>query len=54
VSLSIIVRDEAEQDILEAARWYEDRAMGLGLEFIRSVDRWHVGYWSDFGASSPG
>ena len=38
MSLSIIVRDEAEQDILEASRWYEDRAMGLGLEFTRSVD----------------
>ena len=38
VILSIIVRDEAEQDILEASRWYEDRAMGLGLEFIRGVD----------------
>jgi len=32
------IRNDAEQDILEASRWYEDREAGLGLEFIRSID----------------
>jgi plasmid stabilization system protein ParE len=38
VSLPVILRDEAEQDILEASRWCEDREIGLGLEFVRSID----------------
>ena len=52
MSLSIIVRDEAEQDILEASRWYEDRAMGLGLEFIRSIDTYLLA--ADFTRTSTG
>lgn len=28
----LIVRPEAEADITEAALWYEERAVGLGLE----------------------
>lgn len=38
VSLLIVVRDEAEADIAEAAFWYERRAVGLGAEFVRSID----------------
>jgi plasmid stabilization system protein ParE len=38
VTLSVITRDEAEADIAEAALWYERRAVGLGAEFVRSVD----------------
>jgi len=34
----IIVRVIAETDIIEAARWYEQRDQGLGTEFIRAVD----------------
>ena len=38
MSLSLIVRDEAAQDIIEASRWYEERESGLGLEYIRCID----------------
>ena len=31
------VRPEAQTDIREAARWYEDREPGLGIRFIREV-----------------
>jgi plasmid stabilization system protein ParE len=33
----LIVRDEAEADITEAALWYEERAAGLGLELALEV-----------------
>ncbi|HXG03433.1 MAG TPA: type II toxin-antitoxin system RelE/ParE family toxin [Candidatus Binatia bacterium] len=33
-----IVRPAAEADIEEAALWYELRSLGLGAEFLRSVD----------------
>ncbi len=36
MSLSVIFRDEA--DMIEAALWYERRCLGLGAEFVRSVD----------------
>jgi len=32
MSLRLIVRPEAEADIMEAALWYEGRAPGMGLE----------------------
>ena len=31
------VRSEAQFDIREAARWYEDREVGLGLRFLREA-----------------
>lgn len=31
------VRPEAQTDIREAARWYEDREAGLGLRFLREI-----------------
>jgi plasmid stabilization system protein ParE len=34
----LIVRGAAEEDIAEAARWYEQRSPGLGSEFLRAVD----------------
>jgi len=34
----LVVRDAAERDIVEAARWYEQRSAGLGTEFLRAVD----------------
>jgi plasmid stabilization system protein ParE len=37
VSLRVIVRDEAEADIAEAALWYERRCAGLGEEFVHAV-----------------
>jgi plasmid stabilization system protein ParE len=33
-----IVRPAAEDDIEEAALWYELRSPGLGAEFLRAVD----------------
>lgn len=38
MSLPILVRDEAEADLAEAALWYERRCVGLGTEFLRAVD----------------
>jgi plasmid stabilization system protein ParE len=31
------VRPEAQTDIRDAARWYENREMGLGLRFLRET-----------------
>lgn len=35
----LVVSPEAERDTLEASRWYEDRAKGLGVHFWRSSTR---------------
>jgi|SRR5712672_1579331 plasmid stabilization system protein ParE len=37
MSLRLIVRPEAEADILEAALWYEGRELGLGLEVTAEI-----------------
>ena len=37
VSFPVILRDEAEADMVEAALWYERRCLGLGAQFVRSV-----------------
>lgn len=34
----IIIRPEAENDIIDAFDWYEARSPGLGLEFVRCID----------------
>lgn len=34
----LILRPEAEAEVEEAYRWYEERSAGLGTEFIRVVD----------------
>jgi plasmid stabilization system protein ParE len=34
----LIVRADAEADIEEAFRWYEEQSPGLGAEFVRAVD----------------
>ncbi|HYX29355.1 MAG TPA: hypothetical protein VE863_12395 [Pyrinomonadaceae bacterium] len=31
------VRPEAQNDIREAAQWYEEREIGLGVRFLREV-----------------
>ena len=36
--MRLVVREAAEEDIAEAARWYEQRSPGLGGEFLRAVD----------------
>jgi len=38
MSHELILRPEAEAELTEAFKWYEARASGLGLEFVRSVD----------------
>lgn len=34
----LVLRREAETDLLEAFRWYESKRIGLGDEFMREVD----------------
>lgn len=38
MTASVLLTPEAEQEIAEAFEWYEQRATGLGSEFLRSVD----------------
>jgi hypothetical protein len=38
VSRRLVVRPEAEAEMTEAFDWYEDRAIGLGSEFLLCVD----------------
>jgi plasmid stabilization system protein ParE len=38
VNARLVVRSAAEADIAAAALWYEDRAPGLGADFLRAVD----------------
>jgi plasmid stabilization system protein ParE len=37
MSLRVIVRPEAEADMMEAAIWYEGRESGMGLEVIAEL-----------------
>ena len=37
MSVRLIVRPEAEGDILDAALWYEGREVGLGLELTAEI-----------------
>ena len=39
MSYRLQVRLAAEADVAEAARWYDDRQLGLGEKFIREVDQ---------------
>lgn len=36
--MQMVFRPEALTELLEAQAWYEERSLGLGLEFARSVD----------------
>ncbi|MCX6579650.1 MAG: type II toxin-antitoxin system RelE/ParE family toxin [Candidatus Aminicenantes bacterium] len=38
MSYKIIIRPEAEADLTESFRWYQDQVPGLGLEFLSCVD----------------
>ena len=38
MKLPLILREEADIDLSDAACWYEERVFGLGAEFIKSVD----------------
>ena len=35
--MTLLVRPEAKHDITEAARWYESKKIGLGLEFVDEI-----------------
>jgi len=34
----IMFKPEAERELAEAYRWYEQRVFGLGTEFVRALD----------------
>ena len=34
----VVLRPEAEGELLEAQAWYESKALGLGFEFARAAD----------------
>ncbi len=36
--MHLVFRPEAQQELLDAMAWYEERGVGLGFEFARSVD----------------
>lgn len=36
--MRLVLRQEAEADILEAFRWYESKRVGLGEDFLGEVD----------------
>ena len=38
MTFTLIVPPEAEQDLLEAFRWYEKQRKGLGHDFLLQVD----------------
>jgi plasmid stabilization system protein ParE len=35
----VVIRPEVEQDVAEAAAWYNERQAGLGAEFVEEVIR---------------
>lgn len=39
MSRRLVLRPEAENDIAEAARWYEEQRSGLSLEFRSALDQ---------------
>ena len=39
MSLPVVVHDDADIEVEEAALYYEERRPGLGLEFIAAIDR---------------
>ena len=38
MAVELIITQEAERDIAEAYAWYEEQRIGLGEEFLASVD----------------
>jgi plasmid stabilization system protein ParE len=38
VSLTVIFRPEAEEDLRQAFNWYKEQRKGLGIEFLQSID----------------
>lgn len=56
--MSLIVRFEAEAsaELLEAARWYQGKRSGLGLDFLAAFDRTvnHISAWPAAGTPVDG
>lgn len=38
ITMQVIIQHEAEVEISEAFKWYEEKIPGLGSEFLRAVD----------------
>jgi toxin ParE1/3/4 len=38
MSIPLIIRPEAEEDIKDAFSWYESQRTGLGIELVRCID----------------
>ncbi len=36
--MTLLVRPEAKQDVVEAAQWYDSKKIGLGVEFVDEID----------------
>jgi plasmid stabilization system protein ParE len=36
--MRVLIRPEAQRELLEARAWYEQRSPGLGFEFARAMD----------------
>ena len=45
MAAELIIAPEAQQDVDEAYRWYEDRRLGLGEEFLGCVDACIQAIW---------
>ena len=39
MTYKLVVKPEAELDILESAKWYENQQKGLGIRFVNSIDK---------------
>jgi plasmid stabilization system protein ParE len=39
MSYKVILRQEAERDLVEAYKWYEEKVPGLGTVFLAVVER---------------
>ncbi len=38
MNYSIIIRPEAEDDLIDVYNWYEEQSRGLGMDFLRCID----------------
>jgi toxin ParE1/3/4 len=39
MSYKLILRQEAERDLVEAYKWYEEKIPGLGTDFLAVIER---------------
>lgn len=39
MSLPVVIHDDADIEVEEAALWYEEQRPGLGLEYVAAVGR---------------